>query len=136
MPLLYPVLAQVLLTLLLSFLLGAMRVAAVRSRQVRLRDVALSGGAYPERVRKVENSVRNQFETPVLLYVLCGAGIYVGATGTVMILLAWAYVVTRVVHATIHISHNRVQQRLIPFALGLVLLTLMWIVVVVRLIAR
>ncbi len=135
MLLLYPVLAQVLLTLLLSFRLGAMRVGAIRSRRVQMRDVALSGDAYPEDARKVANSVSNQFETPVLFYVLCGAGIYVNATGLVMTVLAWAYVATRIVHAAIHVTHNRVHQRVIPFALGLVVLTAMWIVVVVRLIA-
>jgi hypothetical protein len=128
MALVYPVLAQVLLTLLLGFRLGMLRVRAVRSRRVHLRDVALSGDAYPEDARKLANSVRNQFETPVIFYVLCGVATFVGAAGIAMALLAWAYVATRVVHAGIHITHNRVQHRFIPFAIGLFVLTLMWIV--------
>jgi len=133
MSLIYPVLAQVLLTFVLIFRMGSMRISAIRSRQVRFRDVALSGDAYPEDERKVANNVRNQFETPVLFYVLCGAAIHLGATGTLMTLLAWAYVVTRVVHSAIHVTHNRVPQRFIPFLLGLIVLVLMWIVVVARL---
>ena len=135
MSLLYPVLAQVLLTLLINFRLGALRITALRSRVVRLRDVALSGEAYPEDARKVANNLRNQYETPILFYVLCGAAIYVGATGLLMTLLAWAYVATRVVHSAIHITHNRVQQRFIPFLIGLIVLFLMWVVVVWRLVA-
>lgn len=133
MSLVYPVMAQVLLTILLSIRLGILRVGAVRSRQVRMREVALDDKAYPVRTQQVGNSVRNQFETPVLFYVLCGVAIYLGATGLLMTLLAWAYVVTRVVHSAIHITHNRVQQRFIPFAVGLTLLLVMWIAVVVRL---
>jgi hypothetical protein len=133
MSLVYPVLAQVLLTILLAFRLGMLRVGSVRARQVHMKDIALSDEAYPEDVRKVGNSVRNQFETPVLFYVLSGVAIYVGATGFLMALLAWAYVATRIVHAGIHITHNRVQQRFMPFAIGVVILLLMWIAVVLRL---
>lgn len=133
MSLVYPVLAQVLLTILLALRLGMLRVRSVRARQVHVREIALSDEAYPEDVRKVGNSVRNQFETPVLFYVLSGVAIYVGATGFLMALLAWAYVATRAVHAAIHVTHNRVQQRFIPFALGLVVLTLMWIFLVFHL---
>jgi hypothetical protein len=135
MSLVYPVLAQALLTLLLHFRLGAMRVAAVRSRQVRLGDVGLSGEAYPENARKVANNVRNQAETPLIFFVLCGVAVYVGAAGALMTVLAWAYVATRLVHTAIHLTHNRVEQRVIPFALGLVVLALMWIVLAARVIA-
>ncbi len=134
MPLLYPVLAQVLLTLLVVMRLGSLRVSAHRARAVRFREVALSDAAYPEEARKLGNNLRNQFETPVIFYVLCGAAIYIGATGFFMTLLAWLYVVTRVVHCLIHITHNRVQQRFIPFLFGFIILVLMWIVVVARLV--
>jgi hypothetical protein len=132
-PLLFPVLAQVLLTLVLLFAMGFMRIGAIRSGLVRFRDVKLSGDAYPESERKVSNSVRNQFETPVLFYALCGVAIYVGATGFVMTLLAWLYVFTRLIHALIHVTHNRVPQRFVPFLIGLIVLVLMWIVIVARL---
>lgn len=135
MSLLYPVLAQVLLTLLIMGRLGFMRVAAHRARIVRFRDVALSDTAYPDDIRKVGNNLRNQFEMPVIFYVLCGAAIYVGATGLLMTVLAWLYVATRVVHSLIHVTHNRVQQRFIPFLLGFIILVLMWIVIVARLLA-
>lgn len=135
MSLVYPVLAQVLLTLLLFLKLGQARVAAVRSRQVRVADIALSADAYPENARKLSNNVGNQFQTPVLFYVLGGVATYVGATGFPMTLLAWAYVATRVAHSAIHVSYNRVQHRFLVFLLGLVVLVLMFIGVVVRLIA-
>ena len=47
-----------------------------------MRDIALSNEAWPDDLKKVANNMHNQFETPVLFYVLCGVATYVGATGS------------------------------------------------------
>jgi len=133
MSLIYPVLAQVLLTLVLAVALGIRRTRAVTSRAVHMREVALSDGAYSESIRKLGNNVHNQYETPVLFYVLCGVAIFLGAAGTLMTLLAWAYVVTRLLHCAIHITYNRVDHRFFAFATGVVLLALMWLLLVLQL---
>jgi hypothetical protein len=133
--LLYPVLAQVLLTLVLILAMGRARIAAVQAGRVRVRDVALAGDAWPEDVRKVANNAHNQFETPILFYVLCGAAIFVGATSVLMVLLAWAYVASRLVHSAIHVTTNRVRHRFIPFAIGMLVLIAMWLAIVLHLLA-
>ncbi len=133
--LLYPVLAQVLLTLILLFWTARARLAALRAGSVRIPEVALSVEPWPDDVRKISNNFHNQFETPVLFYVLCGAATFLGATGIVMTLLAWAYVATRLVHSIIHVTTNRVRHRFAIFALGVAVLIVIWIVVVARLVA-
>ena len=124
---------QALLTLVLVLWMGRVRVRALQARRLHVRDVALSGEAWPDDVRKISNSAHNQFETPILFYVLCGAATYLGATGVLMTALAWAYVATRVVHASIHVTSNRVQHRFYAFAAGVVVLAAMWIVVALHL---
>lgn len=131
--LLYPVMLQVLLTLLLLLWTGRVRVRAVRQRRVHIRDIALSGEAWPDDIRKISNNMHNQFETPILFFVLCGAAIYLGAAGFLMVLLAWAYVASRLVHSFVHVTTNRVQHRFQAFAFGVVVLILMWILVAARL---
>lgn len=131
--LLYPVMAQVLLTFILMFWMGQVRIKALRRRTVRLGDIALSGEAWPDYVKKISNNMHNQFETPILFYVLCGAATYVGATGIGMTVLAWAYVASRLVHTAIHTTTNRVRHRFIPFTVGFVVLIVMWMIIVVRL---
>jgi len=130
--LVYPVMAQVLLALVVMVLVGQRRVKAIRRRRVRFRDVALDREAWPDDVRVVGHNLENQFETPVLFYVLCGAATYVGATGVAMTALAWIYVILRVIHAAVHISVNDVR-RAVAFALSLIVLILMWIGVALRL---
>jgi hypothetical protein len=52
-----------------------------------------------------------------------------------MTLLAWAYVVSRLVHTAIHVTSNNVPRRFFAYTAGLAVLILMWIVVVARLLA-
>ena len=131
--LVYPVMAQVLLSLVLLLWTGRVRVRALRDKQVRIRDIALSGEPWPDDVKKISNNMHNQFETPVLFYALCGAAVYVGATGVAVVLLAWSYVATRLLHTAVHVTSNRVQHRFYPFAAGVLVLAAMWTVIAVRL---
>ena len=130
--LVYPVLAQVLLTFVLILWNGKMRISAVRSKRVRMRDIALSNDAYPDDLKAVSNNMHNQFETPILFYVLCGLATYVGATGIGMAILAWAYIAARVAHTAVHTTTNHVPHRLGMFLIGLLILILMWIVIFFR----
>ena len=130
--LVYPVMAQVLLTLVVMVLTGQRRVNAIRRKRVRFHDIALNREAWPDNVRVVGHNLENLFETPVLFFVLCGVATYVGATGVAMTALAWIYVILRVIHTAVHISVNDVR-RAVAFALSLIVLILMWIGVALRL---
>jgi hypothetical protein len=131
--LIYPVLVQVLLTLVLVVMTGRTRIEAITTGQVRTSDIALDNTAWPVRARQISNNLHNQFETPVLFFVLCGIAIYVGAAGTFMVLLAWAFIATRLVHTAIHITSNRVSRRFFAFTAGLVVLAAMWLAIIVHL---
>jgi hypothetical protein len=123
----YPVMAQILWSLILVVWTGRARAAALRARKVRFAEIALDGNAYPDDVRKISNNMQNQFETPILFYVLCGVATFVGATGLLMVLLAWAYFATRVAHTAIHTTNNRVPRRFYSFLAGVIILFAMWI---------
>jgi hypothetical protein len=133
--LVYPVMAQVLLTFAMLLWMGRVRVAAVKAGRVHVGEVALGGSAWPDDVRKVANNAHNQFETPILFYVLCGLAMLVGAVGPIMTLLAWGYVATRLAHTAVHVTSNRVRHRFVAFAAGFGTLVLMWIVIAARLVA-
>ncbi len=135
MSLLYPVLAQVLLTFVLVLWSARVRVSTVRRRRVRVRDIALSNEAWPDDVKKISNNMHNQYETPVLFYVLCGVAAYMGVTGPVMTLLAWAFVASRLAHTAIHTTTNHVGRRFYVFSFGIFVLILMWAILAVRLVA-
>ncbi len=67
-------------------------------------------------------------ELPVLFYVVCLL-LYVGnAASRTAVLLAWAYVVLRVLHSLVHLSYNNVMHRFAFFALSNCCIVGLWII--------
>jgi hypothetical protein len=135
MALVYPVLAQIALTVALIVAAGLARVRAVQAGAVAIEEVALADDAFPARVRQIGNAMNNQFETPVLFYALCAVAAFVAAAGWPVAALAWIYVGSRVLHAAIHVTSNDVARRFQAFTAGIVALAAMWVAIVVTLVA-
>ena len=113
-----PVLAQVLLTIVVYFGLAAAKARALKEGSVDLERRALRDDAWPEDVQKINNNIRNQFEVPVLFYVLVVVLYQLNATGVLPQGLAWLFVASRVVHAWIHTGSNYVPARRAVFTFG------------------
>ena len=126
-------LAQGALALGLAWYLGFVRIPMIMRGEVKIRDIALSRDGWPERERKLSNALDNQFQLPVLFYAGSIVAIFVGPTWFDLV-LAWAFVATRYVHAAIHISDNHVVRRFWAYTAGLVVLTLFWLAIIVQLI--
>ncbi len=126
-------LAQGVLALAILWYLGTIRVPMIVRGEVKIRDMALSREPWPEREKKVSNAFDNQFQLPVLFYVGCVVAVFVGPTWFDLV-LAWAFVVSRYVHAAIHVTTNQVIHRFWAYAIGVVILTLFWLALIVQLI--
>lgn len=96
---------------------GRARFRAACERRLK-GDIALTHDGWPDDVRKLGNNMNNQFETPTLFYALGLLALVIGAAGTVVAVLAWAYVATRVVHTAIHTGSNVVIRRFQVFLAG------------------
>ena len=127
-----PVFAQIALTFALLFWLGRVRVAALRAGEVRMKDIALAGQAWPERIRKIGNAYQNQFETPVLFYALAVLALITRKADLLFVAMSWLYVLARFGHAYIHTTSNRVPRRFQVFLAGTVILMLMWLIFAAR----
>ena len=46
----------------------------------------------------------------------------------------WMFVLSRIVHATIHVTSNRLSHRTPVFLIGAIALALMWVIVIARVI--
>lgn len=113
-----PVLLQIFLTLTIYCALVLAKIRAVRAGEVDAARRALHNDAWPEYVQKISNSIRNQFELPVLFYVLTFALVELNAVGIIAIVVAWAFVLSRLIHAWIHTGPNIVLMRRNVFLLG------------------
>ena len=121
----WPVLVQISITVAGFMLLGIRKLRAVKSGAVDMEKTALDNDAWPEYVQKVSNNIRNQFQVPVLFYVLCFMFYSLDAVTFAVLSLAWAFVVSRIIHAYIHMSSNYVPARFRAFTIGFVIMVLM-----------
>ena len=127
------VLGQGVLIVVVPALLHHARIPLVVRGDVRIADIALDRENWPDRSRQVANAYANQFELPVLFFVAALLSLYFGAT-LLDTLLAWLFLASRVVHAFIHVTSNRVVRRFSAFAVGAVIVAIWWLVLIVRLI--
>ena len=115
--------------------MGWARRKAMLTQGIRYGDIAIDSARWPEEARKVANSYSNQFELPLIFYVLCLVALITGKADLLMVVLAWAFVATRVVHALIHTGSNKVPLRAAIFAMGMLILMMMTGIFLVRLLA-
>jgi len=129
---LLPLFVQVVLTFVLGFWTAGARFAAVQRGEVRPRDIVLRQPNWPKRETQIANAYHNQLEIPVLFYVLTILAMVLHHADLLFVLLAWVFVLSRMVHATIHVTTNNLGRRFAAFALGTVVLALMWLIFIVR----
>jgi hypothetical protein len=127
-----PLFVQVLLTLGVMILMASRRSAAIRAKEVREADVALREPNWPPRAMQAAYAFGNQFELPVLFYLLTVLSIMTRHADLIFVLLAWVFVTLRVLQAWIYVTSNNLRYRAIYFAAGAIVLTIMWVVFIVR----
>ena len=125
---LLPVFVQVGLTFVLLLWLGRSRVATLRAGEVKMGDIALGERNWPKRLLQIQNAYHNQLELPVLFYALVALALITRKADLVFVVLAWMFVASRLVHAYIHTTSNRVTRRFQAFVAGVLILVVMWIV--------
>jgi hypothetical protein len=111
---------------LLLWMAGARRGALVGG-ETKVRDIALGQPNWPTRATQIGNCFRNQFELPLLFYILIALALPLRHADLVIVLLAWVFVVTRFVHAGIFVSHNDLNQRSLAWFAGALVLFAMWV---------
>jgi hypothetical protein len=130
---LMPVFAQVALTFALLFWMSILRIQAIRQGKVAPHAIALREPNWPPRATQIGNAYHNQLETPLLFYALILLALETRTADSILLVLSWLFVVSRFVHAYIHITSNRIDRRGPVFLVGAIGLALMWIIVAFRL---
>ena len=127
-----PLFVQVALTFVVGFWLGWLGSSALRRGEIQARDVALREPNWPTRTLQVRNCYQNQLELPVLFYVLTILAIITKHADLLFVAMAWIFVLSRLVHAYIHVTSNNLDWRGFWFGVGAITLAIMWIIFIVR----
>ena len=124
---LLPVLVLVGLTFALLLGMASARGRALEQQQTSFRDIALGQPNWPDRVTQIGNCFSNQFEIPVLFYVVIALALPLHKADLVIVLLSWVFVITRFVHAGIFVTSNDVRRRGMVWFAGVLVLFAMWV---------
>ncbi|HEY6995868.1 MAG TPA: MAPEG family protein [Xanthobacteraceae bacterium] len=129
---LLPLFVEVALTFVLLYWTGYLRTTGLKSGAIKPRDIALREPNWPPRTTQIGNAYQNQLELPVLFYVLTILAWITRHADLLFVVMAWVFVVLRLVHAYIHVTDNDVRRRGFVFGLGGIVLTIMWAIFMIR----
>jgi hypothetical protein len=128
---LFPVFVQVALTLGVLVWLVVLRGRDLRG-PVTARAIALREPNWPARTTQVGNAFSSQFELPILFYVLTILAMATRHADLLFVVMAWIFVLSRLIHAYEHTTSNRIRLRGPFFGIGVTMVTLMWIIFAAR----
>lgn len=87
----------------------------------------------PDHVRLPNRNFMNLLEVPVLFYVACFTAFLTNNVDNLILSLAWVFVALRMGHSLVHLSYNKVMHRMALFAVGNVVISVIWWVLLYRL---
>ncbi|TGP27009.1 MULTISPECIES: MAPEG family protein [unclassified Mesorhizobium] len=123
----WPMLAHVLLVYIVYLVMLKRRYLAVKSGEAKISQYKVRS-TEPVLSVTVANNLINQFELPVLFHVLCLALFVTNGVNYLTLALMWLFVVTRYVHAWVHVTRNYMlhRSRAFYFAAGVLLIAWIW----------
>ena len=130
----WPMLAQVLLTAVVWVRMYVVRVGEMRRRGVRPQAVATSRqmAAALDDTAPADN-FRNLFEVPVLFFAVCLVLLDLDLVTQAQLALAWVFVGLRGLHSFIQLTSNRVIRRFQVYVAGTLCIFAMWTVLAFQL---
>ncbi|HEY5126542.1 MAG TPA: MAPEG family protein [Bradyrhizobium sp.] len=129
---LLPVFVLVGLAFALLLWMGGARRQALVGGEAKIPDIALGQPNWPVRVTQIANCFANQFEVPLLFYILIALALPLRHADLFMVLMSWVFVVTRFVHAGIFVTSNDLRQRSLAWFAGVLVLFAMWLYFALR----
>ena len=131
--LIYPMFAMVVMTFIVLIQLFRTRTRSVTSGAVKASFYkTFQGDAEPEAAQKLTRHFANLFEAPTLYYAACLAGLTMHVTDLAFLIMAWAYVLARLIHAYIHIGKNKIYPRIYAYFSSWIVLLVMWAYLALR----
>lgn len=126
--LLYPMFVMVVLTFVIACIAVKARFTSVKNKTVRASYYRLMNGQeIPDVITKTTRNFNNQFEVPTLFYVVCSLYIFWDINSYFALIIAWLFVILRIIHSYIHLTYNHVLHRMLAFWFSLLCVMGLWI---------
>lgn len=130
--LLIPMIGMIFLTFGVMFWMLKLRYRAVLRDGLDAKYFRLYNNAeVPEYLQKVTQHYQNLLEMPPLFYLAIVLLLILNLSDTLYVLLAWTFLLSRLVHSYIHTTSNRLMWRKNAFLSSMVILIFIWLRVTV-----
>jgi hypothetical protein len=113
----WPILAQLAIPIWILLLNGKRKKADVSTGKLNPNS-PIDNKAWSLPVVLTSNALANQFQLPIIFYVLCFILADIGAVNGLVLGVCWVFVVTRWVHVYVHVMSNHVPSRRSAFITG------------------
>ena len=124
----YPSALMVTLTLFLYVKNYFDNVKATKNKGIKFSYFKTYQGEVPEYLAVSRQTLKNQFELPILFYFLISLILLFDSVSKIDLILAWIFVISRYLHCYIRLSSNHVPHRAKVFKLGMLVLIVWWVV--------
>lgn len=126
-PLVLPMLIQMAMTALLLYWLAYGRISTIK-KAGGIPGLRAAGG-FPDKIINRGDNFKNQFELPVIFYALCLLFIVTNSATTGLVIAAWVFIASRILHVLVHVTNNKIfPNRFFAFLIGGLALTFMIVV--------
>ena len=127
MTIVHPLIGMVVLTLLVAIRLLYFNTCAVLSGEIHIKHFRLFDAGISLKLQSVAQHYKNMFEMPILFYILCILLIINNNYTQFDVIIAWGFVLFRVLHSLARIPNRDVNLRFGLFAGSFVMLLIGWI---------
>ena len=125
--LLYPSSLMIFLTFFLYLKNYLDNVKATKSQKIKFGYFQVYKGDVPDYIALSRQTLKNQFELPILFYFLVAIQISFDNLDFIALSLSWIFVLSRYTHCYIRLTSNYVPYRASLFKLGLLTLIIWWV---------
>ena len=129
-----PAVALGALTFLVWVYMYVLRISHMQKHRIDPERLKLAGAESDELLREVDapsDNLVNLFEVPVLFYTAGCLAIALHYETTLLISIAWLFVLCRVIHSWIHLTNNNVIHRLYAFMAGNACVVTIWVLLII-----
>ncbi len=123
---LWPVALHLAMVLALFVIVSVTRMRAVREGDVPSVGYFARKGAEPDASRRYAANLTNQFEVPTFFYALVALLYATDAVSGAQVVLAWIFLVGRMIHSAVQTQTDNVPLRGMVFGINFLALVAMW----------
>ena len=127
MTIIHPLIAIIFLTIIIGVRLLYCNTKAVLNGEVDIRHFRLFNSKIPKNLQSISQHYKNMFEMPILFYILCILLIINNNYTQFDVILAWGFVLFRVLHSLARIPNRDVNLRFGLFTGSVIMLVIGWI---------